>query len=83
MDVRKVLCIREVCTCWCLTLVTHRHVTISSHAAIGWHLWGSVKKSFSDSTQVPKGVAGDWEKDNVGGTRRWHHHSFERRGSGM
>lgn len=45
-------------------------MTISSHAAIGWHLWGSVKKSVSDSTQVPKGVAGDWEKDNVGGSRR-------------
>lgn len=42
----------------------------SSQATIGWHLWGSVKKSFSDRTQEPRGVAGNWEKDKVGGTRR-------------
>lgn len=31
---------------------------------------GSVRKSFSDRTQEPKGAAGNQEKDNVGGTRR-------------
>lgn len=30
---------------------------------------GSVKKSFSDRTQEPRGAPGNWEKDNVGGTR--------------
>lgn len=31
---------------------------------------GSVRKSFSDRTQEPRGAAGNWEKDNVGATRR-------------
>lgn len=47
---------------------------------------GSVRKSFSDRTQEPRGAAGNWEKDNVGGTRRAvvsgglerrHHHDCE------
>ncbi|KAF1391691.1 hypothetical protein PFLUV_G00044710 [Perca fluviatilis] len=74
----------EVCSCGRLTLAAQHHVAPSSQAAIGWHLWGSVKKSFSDRTQEPRGVAGNWEKDNVGGTRRvvgglkrWHHHDCE------
>ncbi|KAJ4926901.1 hypothetical protein JOQ06_014645 [Pogonophryne albipinna] len=79
----------EVCSCGCSTLAAHHHVASSSQAAIGWHLWGSVKKSFSDRTQEPRGVAANWEKDNVGGTRgalgalkRWHHLGWERGGAG-
>ncbi|CAB1432089.1 unnamed protein product [Pleuronectes platessa] len=60
----------EVCCGGRVTLAVHRHVPPPSEATIGWHLWGSVKDSFSDRTQEPRGVAGNWEKDNVGGTRR-------------
>ncbi|KAK1901663.1 UDP-N-acetylmuramoylalanine--D-glutamate ligase [Dissostichus eleginoides] len=80
---------KEVCSCGCSTLAAHHHVASSSQTAIGWHLSGSVKKSFSDRTQEPRGVAANWEKDNVGGTRgavgglkRWHHLGWERGGAG-
>ena len=34
-------------------------MAFSSQASIGWHLWGSLRKSLSDGTQEPRGAA--WE----------------------
>lgn len=49
-------------------------------------LWG---KAFLTGPRSPEEFAGNWEKDNVGGTRRavgelerWHHHDCESGGAG-